>query len=129
MPPRRRAAAAKTPIPDVVENNGLLTPGSTNTPTTKTRGRALKKNDSGLTPASTVVGSDMDENTEDLLAAVKTEMIVEIPVKRSSRAIATKPKYNVDDDEDDELEDKKPIVKDFASRKRKGTSVGPLPVG
>ena len=117
MPPRRRAAAAKTPIPDVIENNGLLTPGST-----RTRGRALEKNDSGLTPASTVAGSDMEEDQKPEIK-VKSEMVVEIPVKRSSRtSVAKKPKYT-EDEEVDELEDKKPIIKDFAtSRKRKGES-------
>lgn len=122
MPPRRRsAAAAKTPIPDVIENHGLLTPGSSTTPPTKLRGRALKKTDSGLTPASTVVGSDEDESKGDILATVKTEMIVEIPIKRSSRASASRPMYVEEVDElEDELEDKKPIVKDFATRKRKG---------
>ena len=63
------------------------------------------------------------EEDQKLEIKVKSEMVVEIPVKRSSRAsVAKKPRYT-EDEEVDELEDKKPIIKDFAtSRKRKGES-------
>jgi hypothetical protein len=73
----------------------------------------------------------MDDSTEDLLAKVKKELVVEIPVKRSSRASAVKkPKYVEDIEEGDELEDKKPIIKDFAvSRKRKGEGFLPQDPG
>jgi hypothetical protein len=134
MPPRRRAATSTTPgtpsfnNPNVVEKNGLLTPAeSVSTPVRSRSTRALKKTDSGLTPASTVAGSVKDDTEDDLMGSVRKEVYVEMPSlsKRSTRAAAiNRPSYVMDSDEEAAMEEKKPIIKDFGARKRKGQPTG-----
>ena len=133
MPPRRRAATSTTPgtpssYPNVVEKNGLLTPAeSVSTPVRSRSTRALKKTDSGLTPASTVAGSVKDDTEDDLISSVRKEVYVEMPSfsTRSTRSAAvTRPSYVMSSDEEAGMEDKKPIIKDFGARKRKGQLEG-----
>ena len=134
MPPRRRAATSTTPgtpssnDPNVVEKNGLLTPAeSVSTPVRSRSTRALKKTDSGLTPASTVAGSVKDDTEDDLMGSVRKEVYVELPSlsKRSTRTAAiNRPSYVMDSDEELAMEEKKPIIKDFGARKRKGQLEG-----
>jgi hypothetical protein len=131
MPPRRRAATSTTPgtpsfNANVVEKNGLLTPAeSVSTPVRSRSTRALKKTDSGLTPASTVAGSVKGDTEDDLMDSVKKQVYVEIPSKRSTRtAAANAPSYVMSSEEEAEMDKKKPIVKDFGARKRKGQPRG-----